>query len=259
MPMRKRLLTYFIFLSFGITTFVVFAPHSALADVIYKLQIPLPPFPNQEIELCKEGASLSCSGIAKYLAFVYKWLIGFAAALGVGALTIAGLIWLTARGESKQVENAHTIIKNTIWGIILALCSFVILNALNPRLVQFDALNLDKIKEMQLIIECHKTGTTTPTPSGVSESAFTNISFNYSFSPNRIKDLAKEYVDYLLEADTQGISVVVYTVHDLRVADFRGSKIEIEKLEDFLKKKGLQVGSAGDSKGIYELHGGYCK
>lgn len=128
--------------------------HVALADVTYKLQIPLPEFPNSTIDLCTgNNNSLSCSGIAKYLAFVYKWLIGLAVVLGVGALTIAGLLWLTARGETKQVDTSRSIVKNTMWGIVLTLCSYVVLYTLNPQLVTFGPLDLDRIKQMKLEIE----------------------------------------------------------------------------------------------------------
>ncbi len=153
--MKKKYGRQTHFFILGVFLFsILLLSNPALADVTYKLQIPLPQFPNNTIDLCTGSDSLECSGIAKYIKVVYEWLIRFAIILGIGALTVAGLLWLTARGESKQVDTAKSMIKNTTWGIALALGSYVLLYALNPNLVDFGVLDLGKkIKEMKLEIE----------------------------------------------------------------------------------------------------------
>ncbi len=61
---------------------------------------------------------------------------------------------MTARGDKKQTEKALTMVKNTLWGIVLALGSYALLWAINPNLVQLGTLNLGKkIQEETLVID----------------------------------------------------------------------------------------------------------
>lgn len=260
----QKTIVYSIFL-LGIISFI--CVNTVLADVTYKLQVPLPDFPTNTIDLCTGNDSLSCSGIAQYIKTVYEWLIRIAVVLGVGALTVAGLLWLTARGDTKQTDTSRSIIKNTIFGVILALCSYVFLYALNPDLVSFKPLQLDKIREQNFIIECYKKDKTKPpTPSGgISTSAFSHITFSAS-AKERIEKpngLAQEYVDILKEADAKGFTAHAFEIHDgtipPSIVDFNGSETEIKQLEEFLKTKELSTDSNVGPGGKYELHAGYCK
>ena len=135
-------------LMFWLSYEVVFA-----ADQTLQLQVPTPTI-GTELTLCTgSGDNLSCGGIAKYITAVYEWLIRLAIILGVLTLTLAGYFWMTARGDKKQTEKAVTMIKNTLWGIVLALGSYTLLWAVNPDLVRFNVLNLGKIKEMEIEID----------------------------------------------------------------------------------------------------------
>ena len=153
-PMKKKYGRQKHFFILGVFLFsIILLSNPAFADVTYKLQVPLPEFPNNTIDLCTGNDSLSCSGIAQYIKVVYEWLIRIAIVLGVGAFTIAGLLWLTARGETKQIDTARSMIKNTVWGIVLALGSYALLAVINPDLVTFGQLELSEIKQMKFEIE----------------------------------------------------------------------------------------------------------
>lgn len=131
----------------GILFFTLTLVGSAYADVTYKFQVPLPGFQQQASDPCSSAAS---SDLAGYISAVYKFLIRIVVVLGVGAMTVAGLLWLTARGESKQIDTSISIIKNTIIGIVLALGSYAILYAINPSLVVLQNLEVKKMMGIDL-------------------------------------------------------------------------------------------------------------
>lgn len=74
-------------------------------------------------------------GIPELIAFVYLvglWLVGAAVFVQI---TGGGVRWLLAAGKPGEIEKAKTQITNAIFGLILLLSSFVILNTINPDLV----------------------------------------------------------------------------------------------------------------------------
>lgn len=147
----KRFLITFFFIAIA---FVVLLPLSTIAaDQTFTPQVP-GPSGGGSITLCSgSGDTLSCNGIAGYITSIYEWLIRLAIVLGVLTLTLAGYFWMTAHGDSKQIDKAKTMVKNTVYGIVLALGSYTLLWAINPDLVQLQGLNLGKIKEVDIILE----------------------------------------------------------------------------------------------------------
>ncbi len=154
-------LSFFIF----VTIFVFSNSIAIAADQQLKLQVPAPSI-GTDLTLCSgSGGDITCNGIAAYITAVYEWLIRIAIVLGVLTLTIAGYFWMTARGDKKQTEKAVAMVKNTLWGIVLALGSYALLWAINPNLVQFKVLNLGKeIRHEELEIDLPDPGPMLPTP-----------------------------------------------------------------------------------------------
>ncbi|MBI2050630.1 MAG: hypothetical protein HYT31_02395 [Parcubacteria group bacterium] len=86
------------------------------------LQVPLPFVP--------ENPDLS-----QYIAGVYRLLIGLAAVFAVVMLIIAGYQWIMSGGGSDKISSAKKRIFGAAIGLMLALLSYVFLNAITPRLV----------------------------------------------------------------------------------------------------------------------------
>ncbi|MEK7648789.1 MAG: D-alanyl-D-alanine carboxypeptidase family protein [Patescibacteria group bacterium] len=191
---RNRLLKHV--LAFSIF-FFFFSTSAVFADVTYKLQVPLPNYPQSSIDLCTGSSSIECSGIALYIKLVYEWLIRLAIVLGAAALVIAGLLWLTAAGDSKRVDSSKSIIKNTLLGLVLAFGSYALLWTINPNLVEFQGLLLGKkIEAQELKIEIEEDAGADiinpgdpPPPSsvsglsGLSRPSWDHASFNCSSPP----------------------------------------------------------------------------
>ena len=81
--------------------------------------------------------------IGQLLTTLYIWGLGFVALSAFGAFTYGGLRYMTA-GDSDPSE-AKTWMKNAVYGLLLALGSYLILYTINPDLVNVKITDLPPI------------------------------------------------------------------------------------------------------------------
>ncbi len=131
-----------------ITIFFIFAPvlafsqteeeKSGTEDVPIHLQIPLPFF----------GVSDS-PDLSEYLTGIYRLLIGAGILFAIVMIIIAGYQWIFAGGSADKIGNAKKRIFSAVIGLILALLSYVILNAITPRLVAMRMPDIPSVKRLE--------------------------------------------------------------------------------------------------------------
>ncbi|MEA3398486.1 MAG: pilin [Patescibacteria group bacterium] len=141
--MRKRLpklLIYFFLVMFIIQMASLLAlillPQPAQADPVqFQPQVPIP---GSEFQ---KGSQVDVSGstnaIGKYIQAIYNYSIGIVGILATVVLMFGGISWIMAGGSAERVGNAKAWIGAALSGLVLALCSYVILNTINPDLVNF--------------------------------------------------------------------------------------------------------------------------
>lgn len=88
--------------------------------------------------------------LGTYIKALYGYLLGAASLVAVTMLTIAGLQYATAGGNSKQVENAKKRIGNAVAGIILLLLAYNIAFLINPATTSFDSLSIEHVKGIEI-------------------------------------------------------------------------------------------------------------
>lgn len=88
--------------------------------------------------------------LGAYVEAVYQYLLIAAAIVAVTMLMIAGLQYATARGSSKQVDQAKKRINNAIVGIILLLLAYNIAFIINPATTTFESLAFASPAKQQL-------------------------------------------------------------------------------------------------------------
>ena len=98
---------------------------------------------------------------------LYKFAIVLASVVGVFFIVIAGYIYMSSDGSSEAVDKAKDILTSTITAIVILLAGYVLLNALNPDLIQFHNVNPPAMQAVSV----GTTGTTPSTGAGVSGSA----------------------------------------------------------------------------------------
>lgn len=112
--------------------------------------------PQPKTENCPEVQTMGATGclfipwIGQYIAGLYRFGVFAATILAVVVLMVAGYIWITAAGNVEQVSRARGYIGGAITGLVLMLGSYTILNIINPKLVQFDALRIPVIKKVPI-------------------------------------------------------------------------------------------------------------
>lgn len=126
--MRNFKLTKKIFL-ISVASFFGFLLYSnfALAAATYNSLVEIPC-------LLPDGCSPNPS-VTGYLSNLYSFLISAVGIVAMGAIVIGGARYLTSVGNPSAIEDAKHTIYSAIYGLILALVSWVIINTINPDIL----------------------------------------------------------------------------------------------------------------------------
>ncbi len=80
-----------------------------------------------------------------YIVGLYKFLVAFVAIAALLMITIGGFYYITSAGNQAQAGTAKTIVKDALIGLIVVFISWLILNTINPDLLNakpcLDGLN----------------------------------------------------------------------------------------------------------------------
>ena len=128
----------------------------AADDVKFNPQVSIPDSKFQRVE-CPQGMSeedceklkytITGKTIGEYIQAIYNYAIGIVGILAAVVLMFGGVIWLTAGGNQEKVKEAKAWIGASLSGLVLLLCSYMILNTINPDLVSFKEIAPPSIKE----------------------------------------------------------------------------------------------------------------
>lgn len=106
-----------------------------------------------------EGNNSGTSLIAKFVKAIYNYGISIGAILAAIMLMAGGLIWLTSGGSQEKVSKAKDIIIGSITGLALLFGSYVILNTINPNLMNLKTREITSIQKVA--VGCCQTSTST--------------------------------------------------------------------------------------------------
>ncbi|MDD5290510.1 MAG: pilin [Patescibacteria group bacterium] len=110
-----------------------------------------------ETEVMKDGKKVktfSSDLLGKYIQAIYNYAIGIVGILAAVVLMFGGVIWLTAGGSPEKVNEAKAWIGASLSGLVLVLCSYMILNTINPDLVSFKPIEVQTIEKMPVMGCC---------------------------------------------------------------------------------------------------------
>ena len=83
------------------------------------------------------------SSIGDILAEIYRFSISLVGLAAMGMIMYGGVMYLTAGDNGGRVGKAKTIMGNAVFGLVLALISWLILNTINPDFTR--VLVLDRL------------------------------------------------------------------------------------------------------------------
>lgn len=72
--------------------------------------------------------------LTSIVAWLYVLFVGISGLAAFVMIIWGGVKWMISQGNSSQITEARDIIKNALFGILLVLASFLILQIINPEL-----------------------------------------------------------------------------------------------------------------------------
>lgn len=134
--------------SFAISALLVFSffgawPASAqetsptVQPTEYQLLEPLPAVSGPQGQECVTADGKPCASTDTYLPGLMRLLIMLATGMAVVMIIYAGVKYMSTDAFSGK-EEAKGIISGALWGLLLAMSAWLILNTINPRLVTID-------------------------------------------------------------------------------------------------------------------------
>jgi hypothetical protein len=84
--------------------------------------------------------------LPRYIRTLYDYGLMIAGILAAIVLMGGGLIWLTSGGDSGKVTQAKELITGSISGLVILLAAWIILNTINPDLINLKAVKTEVVR-----------------------------------------------------------------------------------------------------------------
>ena len=99
----------------------------------------------------KKGDEILVSGdtIGKYIKSIYMYATGIVGILATVVLMFGGISWIAAGGNAQRVDNAKSWITAALTGLFLAMGSYMILNTINPKLIELQPIKPTKPDKLE--------------------------------------------------------------------------------------------------------------
>ncbi len=95
-----------------------------------------------------KAVSITGNSIANYIIAIYKYAITAIGIIATIVLMIGGVRWLVAGGSPEAVNDAKAWIKASLSGLVLMLCSYLLLAMINTNLTEFKPIQIQEIGVM---------------------------------------------------------------------------------------------------------------
>ncbi len=108
-----------------------------------KLEVKVPFLKEFEQIDCSEGQACEVPWFAQYIAGVYKFSYTVAGILALVMILIGGMMWAGSAGNQNVIAKAKELITGAIAGLIIVLCTYMILYMINPELTAPKAISIE--------------------------------------------------------------------------------------------------------------------
>lgn len=152
--MRKKLV---IVLFLGFIFALSFFTQAQAVELELRFTPPCPSIPSSILP--GECPSEGDSSIAGYILRLYRFSLGIAGILAVGAIVVAGVYYIVSGGNPQMQGEAKEWIVSAIWGLALLFGSWILLNTVNPQLVKLREPVLGQIERIDEYVGNFESGT----------------------------------------------------------------------------------------------------
>ena len=87
---------------------------------------------------------------------VYRYGVWLTITAAIFATMLGGLLWLLAGGNASRVDTAKRLIGSSLFGLVLAFTSYLVLQGINPRLLELKLPVLPKVQREEATLICCK-------------------------------------------------------------------------------------------------------
>jgi len=124
--------------------FILTTPEISQAIDVPKLQVPI----GEKFSKVNAGdKTISVPWIGEYVSAVYKYAVGIVGILATVVMMFGGVLWITAGGNQERISNAKSWITASLTGLVLVLCSYLILSTVNPDLTRFKPIEISVVQK----------------------------------------------------------------------------------------------------------------
>ena len=88
--------------------------------------------------------------VGEYLQAIYRYGMGILGLIAVIVIIVSGMQWSVSRGESDVISSAKSRIGKAIIGLLLGICSYILLYLIHPSLLEFNSLRIQYVVEKDL-------------------------------------------------------------------------------------------------------------
>ena len=138
----------FVLQLIGLLVLVILPVPSQAADVKFIPQVGI----GKDFEKGKD-VLVSPDTIGKYIKAIYMYATGIVGILATVVLMFGGISWIAAGGNAQRIDNAKSWISAALTGLFLAMGSYMILNTINPKLIELQPIDPIEVLKMQTC--CH--------------------------------------------------------------------------------------------------------
>lgn len=93
------------------------------------------------------------TNIGDVLAGVYRFALGLVGIAALIMFVLGGVTYMTAADSQDRVKQGQAFMRNAIFGLVLALLSYLILYTINPDIVKRLDLDIKPVKEAEVKLE----------------------------------------------------------------------------------------------------------
>ncbi len=86
--------------------------------------------------------------LPNYLKYIIRFLTLSAGIVVFGSLVYGGFLWMTSEGEPLKVQKSKTQILSSFIGLLIIISSFVLLNSINPTLVELKKIEIIEVENV---------------------------------------------------------------------------------------------------------------
>jgi hypothetical protein len=139
----------------------------------------------------------SSTTAAQYVVYIFNLAIAAGAFIAGVVLFMAGVDYVSSRGDPTKLGSTKSKIKNAFLGLTILLASFMILNIINPQLTNIKIDQLEKTEETAVVV-----------PEGTGIYLYDSPNYVSTVDPIRVIETKPSFLNDNFNAKTQSIKIV---------------------------------------------------